>query len=342
MTITGANLGSSASPQQVTFKLRTKGVSALATDPTALACPAGFSSALNSGAGNGADICVNVAGSNTNNGSTVTATVLGPRGYNLFMLQKKGVASYAGGALEVDFTTAAGTGKFENVATIDSNCGTSLQSAMTPGHAYSLDANGEPDVSTATSSPSTAYYDVVLNVLGVWTVNLCTPDLGIAPTGPVSPNTVDYAAYASNYPVSFSTTACSGGGDGATAVHTFTGAGFSFPYTSQQNLTIFGVNQTYTLSNFNKKVAYSCAASAGANQPAGILKRNVGCTVSTKGVVTVTDTTDINTYTSGDTLSGPAVDISAGGKAAGAMNLVPGPDVSEIGIGGVGPGNGCV
>jgi hypothetical protein len=355
MTIHGENLGSSTAPGQIAFKVKMKGVLGLTASLTPVDCPT--DGTFNGGIGNGGNaglvstggICVSKGSANTNNGSTFTATVLGPQGNNFFMLQKKGVASYNQAALEIDFTPtgASKTVKFKNSATIDSNCGTTLQTAATPGKAYTLDANGEILLSSASNKAQTSYSDVSLNVLGIWIANLCTPDAGIAAAGPTAPNTLDYPAWASNYPVTWTTTSSTGGGDLKGSTHSFNGVAFGFPYTSAQPLKIYGVTQTYTLSNFDKKgltaaPPLGCDALATASQPAGLHKANISCSISSKGVVTITDSVDITEYSAGDTIAGPKVNIQAMGKAAGVMNLIPGNDSSEIGIGdGLGTPAGC-
>jgi hypothetical protein len=270
---------------------------------------------------------------NTNNGTTFTAVVYGPQGDNLFMLQKKGIAAYNQGALEVDFTTGAGTAKYKGTDTVDSNCGPSLGTAATAGKSYSLDANGEP-TGAGTTSAHTTYSDVSLSILsGAVVANLCTPDIGIADQGPVSPNTVDYASWATNYPVSW-TTSASTGSDTAGGTHTFTGVSFGFPYKSAQDLNIYGITQTYTLTNFDKKVTPVCTVEATGSQPSGLHKANISCSISSKGVVTITDNSDSTSYSAGDTISGPVVDITAAGTSAAPMTLIPGADTSEIGLGG--------
>ena len=349
MTIHGANLGSSTAPGQIAFKVKMKGVLGLTSTLTPADCPT--DGTFNGGIGNGGNaglvstggICVSKGSANTNNGSTFTATVLGPQGNNFFMLQRKGVASYNQAALEIDFTPtgASKTVKFKNSATIDSNCGTTLQTAATPGKAYTLDGNGEILVNSASNSANTTYSDVALNVLGLYVTNLCTPDSGIAATGPTAPNTLDYPAWATNYPVKW-TTSSSTGSDLVGGTHNFNGVAFGFPYTSAQPLTIYGVTQTYTLTNFDKKglPALGCDT-LGTTQPSGLRKSKIQCSISTKGVVTITDTEDVTNYQAGDTIAGPVVNIYAKGKAAGAMGLIPGNDSSEIGINGD-PGTKCV
>ncbi len=284
---------------------------------------------------------------NTNNGSTFTATVLGPQGNNFFMLQKKGVASYSKAALEIDFTPtgASKTVKFKNSATIDSNCGTALQTAAMPGKAYTLDANGEILLGSASDQANITYSDVSLNVLGIWIANLCTPDAGIAAAGPTAPNTLDYPAWATNYPVTWMTTS-STGSDLAGGTHNFNGVSFGFPYTSAQPLKIYGTTQTYTLTNFDKTGLTAAPPlgcdTTGTTQPPGLHKINIHCDISTKGVVTITDTVDITNYSAGDTIAGPVVNVHAKGKAALAMGLIGGNDSSEIGLGdGLGTPEGC-
>ena len=360
MTIHGANLGTSTAPGQIAFKVKMNGVLGLTSTLTPSDCPT--DGTFNGGIGNGGNyvnipgvgvavstggICVSKGSANTNNGSTFTATVLGPQGNNFFMLQKKGVASYDQAALEIDFTPtgATKTVKFKNSATIDSNCGTTLQTAATPGKAYTLDANGEILLGSASDKAHTSYSDVSLNVLGLWISNLCTPDAGIAAAGPNAPNTLDYPAWATNYPVTWTTTS-STGSDLAGGTHNFNGVSFGFPYTSAQPLKIYGTTQTYTLTNFDKKgltatPALGCDTS-GTTQPTGLLKKNIQCSISTKGVVTITDTVDITDYQAGDTIAGPVVNIHAKGKAAGAMGVIGGNDSSEIGLGdGLGTPEGC-
>ncbi len=360
MTIHGANLGSSTAPGQIAFKVKTTGVLGLTSTITPAECPS--DGTFNGGIGNGGNyvnvpgigvmvstggICVSKGSANTNNGSTFTATVLGPQGNNFFMLQKKGVASYSQAALEIDFTPtgATKTVKFKNSATIDSNCGTALQTAATPGKAYTLDANGEILLGSASNQDKTSYSDVSLNVLGLWIANLCTPDAGIAAAGPNAPNTLDYPAWATNYPVTWTTTS-STGTDVAGGTHNFNGVAFGFPYTSAQPLKIYGTTQTYTLTNFDKKGLIATPAlgcdTTGTTQPAGLHKNNIHCDISTKGVVTITDTVDITEYSAGDTIAGPVVNVHAKGKAAGAMGLIGGNDSSEIGLGdGLGTPEGC-
>ena len=354
MTINGANLGTSTAPGQIAFQVKMKGVLGLTSTLLPAECPS--DGTFNGGTGNGGNanplfstggICVSKGSANTNNGSTFTATVLGPRGNNFFMLQKKGVASYNQAALEIDFTPtgATKTVKFKNSATIDSNCGTTLQTAATPGKAYTLDANGEILLSSASDKAQTSYSDVSLNVLGVYVANLCTPDAGIAAAGPTAPNTLDYPAWATNYPVTWKTTS-STGSDLAGGTHNFNGVAFGFPYTSAQPLKIYGTTQTYTLTNFDKTgltaaTALGCDIT-GTTQPPGLKKANIHCDISTKGVVTITDTVDITEYLAGDTIAGPVVNIHAKGKAAGAMGLIGGNDSSEIGLGdGLGTPEGC-
>jgi len=354
MTITGTNLGSSTAPAQVAFAVKMKGQLGLTSSLTAKSCPT--DATFNGGTGNGGNagfvasggICVSKGSVNSNNGTTFTATVLGPQGNNFFMLQKKGVATYNQAALEIDFTPTGTTkaAKYKGTDTIDSNCGVNLQTSATPGKSYGLDANGEPLTSgTATNAPQTTYSDVSLNVLGVIVSNLCTPDIGIAAAGPTAPNTLDYPAWASNYPVRWTTSASNGSGDGVGSTHSFTGVSFGFPYTSAQVLKIYGVTQTYTLSNYDKTGAsnpYGCSAGGQSKQPTGLIKANINCSISTKGVVTISDNVDVTNYTAGDTISGPVVDIVAKGKAAGAMNLIPGNDTSEIGLSdGTGTPAGC-
>ena len=353
MTIHGANLGTSTAPAQIAFKVKMKGQLGLVSTLLPAECPS--DGTFNGGTGNGGNaglvstggICVSKGSANTNNGSTFTATVLGPQGNNFFMLQKKGVASYNQAALEIDFTPtgATKTVKFKNSATIDSNCGTTLQTAATPGKAYTLDANGEILLSSASDKAHTSYSDVSLNVLDIWIANLCTPDAGIAAAGPNAPNTLDYPAWATNYPVTWTTTS-STGSDLAGGTHNFNGVAFGFPYTSAQPLKIYGTTQTYTLTNFDKKGLTAAPAlgcdTTGTTQPAGLHKANIQCVISTKGVVTITDTVDITEYQAGDTIAGPVVNIHAKGKAAGAMGLIGGNDSSEIGLGdGLGTPAGC-
>jgi len=353
MTIHGANLGTSTAPGQIAFKVKMNGVLGLTSTLLPTDCPT--DGTFNGGIGNGGNaglvstggICVSKGSANTNNGSTFTATVLGPQGNNFFMLQKNGVASYDQAALEIDFTPtgASKTVKFKNSATIDSNCGTTLQTAATDGKAYTLDANGEILVSSASNSANTTYSDVSLNVDGLWIANLCTPDAGIAAAGPTAPNTLDYPAWATNYPVTWTTTS-STGSDLAGGTHNFNGVSFGFPYTSAQPLKIYGTTQTYTLTNFDKKgltatPPLGCDTS-GTTQPPGLYKNNIHCVISTKGVVTITDTVDITNYSAGDTIAGPVVNVHAKGKAAGAMGLIGGNDSSEIGLGdGLGTPEGC-
>ena len=353
MTIHGANLGTSTLPAQIAFKVKMKGQLGLVSTLTPADCPS--DGTFNGGIGNGGNaglvstggICVSKGSANTNSGSTFTATVLGPQGNNFFMLQKKGVASYNQAALEIDFTPtgASKTVKFKNSATIDSNCGTTLQTAATPGKAYTLDGNGEILVNSASNSANTTYSDVALNVLGLYVTNLCTPDSGIAATGPTAPNTLDYPAWATNYPVKW-TTSSSTGSDLVGGTHNFNGVAFGFPYTSAQPLKIYGTTQTYTLTNFDKKGLTATPAlgcdTAGTTQPSGLHKPNIQCSISTKGVVTITDTVDITEYQAGDTIAGPVVNIHAKGKAAGAMGVIGGNDSSEIGLGdGLGTPAGC-
>lgn len=334
MTIHGTNLGSSTAPSQVGFVDKTRAIIGLSTGSSAPMCPTDGNFATGSSPTTAdAGICISKGAVNTNTGTVFTATVYGPQGDSLFMLQKKGISTYYPGALEVDFTPTGGsTAKYKGTDTIDSNCGTTLPAAAASGKSYTLDANGEPTGAGATSV-ATTYADVSLNVLdGAIVGNLCTPDIGTAAAGPTAPNTVDYPAYAVNYPVSWQTSS-STGSDTAGGAHTFKGVSFGFPYTSDQELDIYGVTQTYTLTNFNKHLSYSCAA-ASTGQPSGLVAAHINCTISTKGVVTITDNADDTKYNAGDTISGPVVDITAHGTSAGTMTLEAGADSSEIGLGG--------
>jgi hypothetical protein len=239
--------------------------------------------------------------------TSIVANVEGPTGNSLINSQKKG-------ALPGTLTLTLAGAKQKATASIVSNCGSTLPTIAVAGNTYGTNVDGSLNVAGGTTGTSAGldYFDV-----GTLGYNLCADDIGSA-TSSGTP------VFASNYPVQFAKSGSSSS--------SITGVGFSFPYTTARTLSVTGTSITYQLNNY--KQGATCSAGTQANSHINAL--HVTCMVSSKGLVTVSDTADSLTYSKGDTIVGPVINLTGlVAKGAGHITLTPLGDSSSISIGGI-------
>ena len=240
--------------------------------------------------------------------TSIVASVEGPINNSLLYSLKKG---YEPGAISL---TVAGI-KVPTTLSIQSNCGSTLPAVAAAGNSYGTTPDGAVDVAGGStgSAPGLTYFDVSISTTGN---ALCADDIGSATSS-------GFPAYAANYPVQFSSA-----GHSASSI---SGIGFSFPYTTARTLSVASTVITYQLNNYKK----GAVCTAGTQTNSSIHAGHVSCSVSGKGLVTVSDTADTLTYHQGDTIVGPVVNITGlTKKAAGSpITLTPTGDTSTIALG---------
>ena len=247
----------------------------------------------------------------------IKANVEGPTGNNVFYLSGGAHAGYDPGKLTINLQKKAATSKkaatnygswVSPTADVGSNCGSTLPTAATAGTTYGTDVNGNLDTTDPTGSGNVDYFDVVINAI-LAKGNLCSDDIGTATTSG-SP------AYNVNYPVTFTS-------GGSVPSYSINNVAFSFPYTANNTLSVYGEQEQFQLSG-----GYSGAVCGGlgATQPSGVTLQS--CTVSSTGLVTLV-ATGTTTYTKGDTISSPTFSVLGLSSAA---TLVPVSTTSEIGL----------
>ncbi len=269
----------------------------------------------------------------TQSATQIKASVEGPTGDNIFFIQQQVTApskgtGYQPGTLTISLVKKPATAKkpatYSGTWTsptpdVVSNCGSTLPVAATAGNTYTPYASGpnegQLNLSTGvadTGGNSTDYFDVVINAL-LATGNLCSDDIGTA-------TTVGSPAYNSNYPVTFTS-------GGSVPSHSIKNVQFSFPYTANNTLSVYGEQEQFQLSGTSSDFGGAVCGGLGATQPSGVTLQS--CTVSSSGLVTLT-ATGTTTYTTGATITSPTFSIL--GLSTSGLTLTPVSTTSEIGL----------
>ena len=256
--------------------------------------------------------------------SKVKFTATGPTGNNLIYINGGAHPGYQPGTLTLNVQKkAAGKKPASNFASwtsgsqgVVSNCGDTLPAAATAGNTYlpyaSGDHQGQLDLSTTTGTGNISYFDVIINVI-IKNANLCADDIG-------TPTSVGLPAYNTNYPVTFTS-------GGSIPTYSMKNVSFSFPYTANNTLSVYGEQEKFQLSGSGSDFTGAVCGGLGATQPTGVTIQS--CTVDATGLVTL-QATGTTTYHTGDTIQAPTFSILGLGSAG--VTLTPVSTTSEIGL----------